>query len=64
MKILVSDKLANEGLDILTSEKDFQVDVNTGLKPEELIKAIGDYDALVVRSGTKVTKEIIQAARK
>ncbi len=63
MKILVSDKLANEGLEVLKREKSFQVDVKTGLKPEEFKKALGDYDALVVRSGTKVTKEVIQAAK-
>ncbi|MBN3039317.1 MAG: phosphoglycerate dehydrogenase [Candidatus Omnitrophica bacterium] len=64
MKVLVSDKLAKEGLDILQKEKKIQVDVKTGLGPEELKKLIRDYDALVVRSGTKVTKDIIQAAKK
>ncbi|MBN2097449.1 MAG: phosphoglycerate dehydrogenase [Candidatus Omnitrophica bacterium] len=64
MRVLVSDKLAKEGLAILEKEKQLQVDVQTELKPEELKKIIKDYDALVVRSGTKVTKEIIQAAKK
>ncbi len=62
MKILVSDPLSEEGLEILKKEKSFQVDVKTKLTPEELKKIIKDYDALIVRSGTKVTKEIIQAA--
>ena len=35
-KILVSDKLSPEGLEILKGRKEFQVDVKTGLKPEEL----------------------------
>jgi D-3-phosphoglycerate dehydrogenase len=64
MKVLVSDKLAKEGLRILEKEKKIHVDVKTGLKPEELKKIIGNYDGLIVRSGTKVTRDIIQAAKK
>ncbi len=61
-KILVSDPLAQEGVDILKKVKEFQVDVKHKLPPEELKKIIKDYDALLVRSETKVTKEIIEAA--
>lgn len=63
-KILVSDKLAQEGLDILNGVEGFQVDGKYGLPPEELKKIIGDYDALIVRSGTNVTADIIEAAKK
>ncbi|MCM8784267.1 MAG: phosphoglycerate dehydrogenase [Candidatus Omnitrophica bacterium] len=64
MKILVSDPLAEEGLKILREEKDFQVDVKVK-QPEEVIKEIiGDYDALVVRSETKVTAGIIERAQR
>ncbi len=63
-KILISDKLAQEGLDILTAVKEFQVDMKTGMKPEELKAAIKDYDALIIRSETTVTAEIIEAAQK
>ncbi|MDR1702928.1 MAG: phosphoglycerate dehydrogenase [Sporomusaceae bacterium] len=62
MKILVSDKLSEAGIGIL--EKSFPVDVKLKLPPEELLKIIPEYDALVVRSETKVTKEIIAAATK
>ncbi|MBP9854252.1 MAG: phosphoglycerate dehydrogenase, partial [Candidatus Omnitrophica bacterium] len=62
MKILVSDKLAQEGLAILKAEKDFQVDVKTDLKPEELKKIIGGYDAIIIRSATTLTEDIIEAA--
>jgi len=62
MKILVSDPLAEAGLEILRKEKNFQVDVKTKLSPDELKKIIKDYDGLIIRSGTKVTKEIIDAA--
>ncbi|OGX18172.1 MAG: phosphoglycerate dehydrogenase [Omnitrophica WOR_2 bacterium RBG_13_44_8b] len=64
MKILVSDPLSDEGLKILKQEKEFQVDVKTELKPEQLKEIIKDYDALVVRSATKVNKDIIGAAAK
>jgi D-3-phosphoglycerate dehydrogenase len=60
MKVLVSDSLAQDGLDILSQAMD--VDVNTGLSEDELVDIIGDYDALVVRSGTKVTARVIEAA--
>lgn len=63
-KILVSDALSDEGLGILKNSKDFVVDVKTGLKPAELKSIIGDYDALLVRSATKVTQEIIDAGGK
>ncbi len=63
-KILVSDKLSEEGLKILKAVKDFQVDVLTELTPDALKGVIGDYDALVVRSATKVTSDIISSATK
>jgi len=63
MKILVSDKLAPEGLEILKKAPGVSVDYKTGLKPEELKGMIVDYDALIVRSATKATKEIIEAGK-
>ncbi|MDD5019212.1 MAG: phosphoglycerate dehydrogenase [Candidatus Omnitrophica bacterium] len=63
-KILVSDALSEEGLGVLKSSKDFVVDVKTGMKPDELKAVIGGYDALVVRSATKVTAEVIEAGKK
>lgn len=58
MRILISDDLAHEGVDILKQE--FDVDVKTNLNEEQLMEIIPDYDALVVRSATKVTKNIIE----
>lgn len=63
MKILVSDKLSDAGVEVLKSGG-FEVDVKTGLKPEELKEIIGTYDALVVRSATKATADIIVAGKK
>lgn len=64
MKILISDKLASEGIEILKAVKEFQVDMKTGMSPAELKAIIKDYDALIVRSETKVTAEILEAADK
>ena len=61
-KVLVSDKLAQEGIDIL--RKVAEVDVNTGLSEDELCKIIGEYDALAIRSGTQVTAKVLEAAKK
>ncbi|MDR3708788.1 MAG: phosphoglycerate dehydrogenase [Capsulimonadaceae bacterium] len=60
-RVLVSDPIANEGIEILS--KAARVDVKTGLSKEELIAIIGDYDALAVRSETKVTAEVLEAAK-
>ena len=62
MKILISDKLADEGLDILKAVEDFEVDCKFGLSPEELKAVIKDYHGLIIRSGTKVTADILDAA--
>jgi len=62
MKVLVSEPVSEEGIEILYHHA--QVDVKPKLTPEELISIIGDYEALVVRSQTKVTAEVIQAGKK
>ncbi|MFC2056601.1 phosphoglycerate dehydrogenase [Chloroflexota bacterium] len=62
MKVLVADPVDEEGVDILRSYA--EVDIKTGLKPEELISIIGDYEALIVRSQTQVSAEVIEAGKK
>lgn len=64
MKILVSDPLGKAGMDELTKEKKFQVDEIPGLKPEELKKILSNYDAIIIRSGTRLTADLIEAATK
>lgn len=59
-KVLVSEKLAEAGVQILR-DKGFEVDVKLKMTPEDLIETIPDYDALIIRSATQVTKEVIEA---
>ncbi len=61
MKILVSDPISDQGIEIL--KKEFDVDIATGIPPAELIKRIGNYEALIVRSETQVTKDVINAGK-
>jgi D-3-phosphoglycerate dehydrogenase len=61
-RVLVADPVARHGIEIL--ERVAQVDVRTGQPPEALVAAIGDYDALIVRSETRVTAAVIAAAKR
>ena len=63
MKILVTDSLAPEGLEVFKNAEGFEVDVKLGLKPDELKKICESYDGWVIRSGTKITAELIEAAK-
>jgi hypothetical protein len=49
-RVLVSDPISEKGVEALRSSPEISVDVNTGLPPEELLKIIGDYHGLVIRS--------------
>jgi D-3-phosphoglycerate dehydrogenase/(S)-sulfolactate dehydrogenase len=64
MKVLVADDLSGEGVEILRRGRGLSVDVKVGLKPAELKSIIPEYDALAVRSATKVTAELIEAGTK
>lgn len=62
MKVLVSDPIAEEGIKKLR-ESGFEVDVKPALEPQALLQTIPAYDGLIVRSATKVTREVIGAAQ-
>lgn len=62
MKVLVSDNLGDAGIQIFRQEEGIDVDVRTGLSPEELNRIIGEYDALAIRSATKVTEDLLKHA--
>lgn len=61
-KVLISDKLAPEGVAILSEAEQLEVDLRPGMEPEELRGIVGGYEALIIRSGTKVTSEIVDSA--
>jgi D-3-phosphoglycerate dehydrogenase / 2-oxoglutarate reductase len=60
LKVLIPEKLADPGIELL--RQDFEVDVRLGLTPEELLENIGDYDGMIIRSATQVTPEVIDRA--
>lgn len=63
-KILISDKLGQAGLDRLDQANDAQYDMKTGLSKEELMAILPEYDALIIRSGTKADANVLAAGTK
>jgi len=63
-RILVSDPISEIGVQALEQHDGLDVDVNTGLTEDQLCEIIGDYDGLIVRSQTKVTKRVLESAVK
>jgi D-3-phosphoglycerate dehydrogenase len=63
-RILITDKLAKEGIDLLKSIDGVEPVVKTPVTPEELAQIIGDYDGLIIRSGTRVTAEVLAKSGK
>src|SRR5690606_37568423 len=64
LKVLVTDPLSEEGLAVLRAADGVVVEVRMGLSEAELVDVIGDYDGLIVRSGTRVTARVIEAGRR
>ena len=62
-RVLIADSLSPAAVDIFR-QRGVDVDIKTGLSKDELIKVIGDYDGLVVRSDTKPNKDVIAAAKR
>ena len=58
VKVLVKEKIADSGVDLL--RENFDVDLGLEMSDEELNEAIGDYDAILIRSATKMTAELIE----
>lgn len=59
-RVLVTDKLAEEGLELLRAEPGLEVVVNTKLDPKALREALKEADGIVIRSGTQLTAEVLQ----
>ncbi len=64
MKVLVTDEISESGLLLLTEDPRIQVDVKLGLPAEELYQTIGDYEAIITRSGTQVDETLLSHASK
>jgi len=62
MRVLISDKFAKKGLEVLQQAAGLQIDYRPGVKGDELIQALADAEALIIRSETKVTAEVLAQA--
>ena len=60
IKILITDKLAVEGIELLKSMDGVEPVIKTGISEDELAKIIADYDGLIIRSDTKVTAKVLE----
>ena len=63
MKVIVTDEISEQGLELLLQEPRVQLDVRLGLNKAELHRIIGDYDAIITRSGTQVDAELLEHAK-
>ena len=63
MKVIVTDEVAREGLALLEEDPRIEMDVRLGLKKEELLSVIGDYEVIITRSGTTVDRDLLDAAK-
>ena len=61
MKVLVTDPIADAGLNVLR-EAGHEVETGYELEGEDLLEAVSDANAMIVRSGTEVTAEVLEAA--
>jgi D-3-phosphoglycerate dehydrogenase len=62
VKVIVTDKVAEDGINYL-KEQGYEVDIKFGISHEELLEIIEDYNAIIVRSATRVNKEILERAK-
>lgn len=63
-KILISDKLADDGINFLNAQDGIQIHIQTGLNEQQLCEIIPEYDALLIRSDTQVSAKVLRAASK
>lgn len=64
MKVIITDEISKEGLQPLLDDPRIHLDVRLGLKPEELRQIIGEYEAIITRSGTRIDPALIDAGRR
>jgi D-3-phosphoglycerate dehydrogenase len=63
-RVLIADPVSDKGLAVFAGATDISLDVKTGLSEDELVAIIGEYDALIVRSQTRVTTRVLDAAER
>ncbi len=63
MRVLITDEISQEGLQPLVEDTRIEFDVRLGLSRKELYRTIGDYDAIITRSGTQIDAELLEHAR-
>lgn len=61
LKVLITDGMAKDGLEILEAATELELDVRKGITKEELMEIIGDFDAVIIRSATNLTADLIEA---
>ncbi len=59
-KVLITDHISQDGVDILEKDPDIEVNIQAGIKNTDLKKIIGDYDAIITRSGTTVDADLLE----
>lgn len=64
MKVIVTDEVVREGLALLEQDPRIELDVRLGLKKEELLQIIGEYEVIITRSGTTVDRALLDAGKK
>jgi D-3-phosphoglycerate dehydrogenase len=63
MKVIVTDEVVREGLALLEQDPRIELDIRLGLKKEELLQVIGDYEVIITRSGTTVDRDVLDAGK-
>jgi D-3-phosphoglycerate dehydrogenase len=61
-KVLIADKIPDSAIDLLKSSNNYEIEIKYGLSEQELIQSISDFHAIIVRSATRVTSAVINAA--
>jgi D-3-phosphoglycerate dehydrogenase len=62
-KVFIADKIPDSAIDLLRSNNNYEIEMKYGLSEQELINSISDYHAIIVRSATRITSEVINAAK-
>jgi len=59
-KVLITDNLSNDGIEVLSRSRDIEIDIRAGIKHDELKAIISNYDAIITRSGTTITEDLLE----